>query len=85
MRVVIHKEGFAIEAFTFLYWNLNENKSESSSLFKDMKMKKKVMLKLERKWEMKKWRKSENEESDYVQMSWERKSENDLEEVVLVI
>ena len=31
---------------------------------------------------MRKWRESEN---DYVQMSWERKSENDLEEVVLVI
>ena len=39
------------------------------------------MLKLERKWEMKKVEKSENNKSDYVQMEWVEKKE--LEDVVI--
>ena len=32
---------------------------------------------------MRRWRKSENDESDYVQMSWERNDLEDLEDVVI--
>ena len=42
--------------------------NESSSLFLKKKREKEGYVKVRRKWEMKKWRKSENEESDYVQM-----------------
>ena len=86
MRVVIHKKGFTIEAFTFFImkslWKLNE----SSSLFLVKKMKKKVMLKLEENERWRRWKNSENGESDYVQMIiYKEVKKDDLEEVLLMI
>ena len=80
MRVVIHKEGFAIEAFTFFIEIFVKTKREFFSVFKLRKWKRELCY-VRRKWKMKKVEKSENNKSDYVQMEWVEKKE--LEEVVI--
>ena len=72
MRVVIHKEGFAIEAFTFfieILWTQNEN---FFFVFKKRKWKRKL-LKLERKWEMKKLEKIRKRRKKAIMYKWVEK------------
>ena len=64
MRVVIHKEGFAIEAFMFLYWNLNEDKTKILLWFSEKR--KKNYVKVRKK--MRDEEGGKKKESDYVQM-----------------
>ena len=49
MRVVIHKEGFAIEAFTVLYWNRYEEKRKFFLVLKKWKWKRKLKVKVRKK------------------------------------
>ena len=67
MRVVIHKEGFAMEAFTFFIEIFVKTKREFFSVFKLRKWKR-IMLKLEESKRWRRWKNSKNGESDYVQM-----------------
>ena len=86
MRVVIHKEGFVIEAFTFFIEIVMKTKREFFSVFKLKKMEKNY-VKVRRKWEMKKVEKKIRKRrkrlctNDYLQGS----EKDDLEEVLLVI
>ena len=83
MRVVIHKEGFAIEAFTFFIEIVMKTKREFFSIFKLKKMENNY-VKVRRKWEMKKVEKIRKRRkrlctNDYLQGSEKR----DLGEVVI--